>query len=114
MLTMFAYIVFFMAISSGSVFCGVRFGRKYEEILPITCMGIVLILFAFGILGILKAGIIVVALLVITLYILSANLLIKKRKFDDFLLAVFTPGFVVFLVIFIAFSFLNRGRLAYA
>lgn len=113
MSTMFAYIVFFMAISSGSVFCGARFGRKYEEILPITCMGIILILFVFGILGILRAGIIVVILLVITLYLLSAALLIKRRKFDDFLLAVFTPAFVIFLVIFIAFAFLNRGRLAY-
>lgn len=114
MSTMFAYIVFFMAISSGSVFCGTRFGRKYEEILPITCMGIVLILFFFGILGVLKAGVIAVVLLVITLYILSAALIIKKRRFDDFLLAVFTPGFVIFLVIFIALAFMNRGRLAYA
>lgn len=114
MLTILAYTVFFVAISSGSIFCSVRFGRKYEEILPITCMGTVMILFIFGILGILKTGIYVVVLLVITLYILSIALLIKKRNLAEFLLAVVTPGSVIFLVVCIAFAYLNHGRLAYS
>lgn len=113
MLTMLAYIVFFMAISSGSVFCAARFGRKYEEILPLTCMGTVLLLYIFGILGILKTGITVVVLLALTLYLLTAALLIKRRKTHAFLPAVFTPGFAVFLAACIAFAVLDRGRLAY-
>ena len=40
--------LFLGVLLSGSVFAAARFGRKFEEILPITCMGIVLVLFLFG------------------------------------------------------------------
>ena len=49
--------LFLAVLLSGSVFAAARFGRKFEEILPITCMGIVLLLFLFGAVGILGAGV---------------------------------------------------------
>lgn len=113
MIVMLAYSVFFLAVSSGSIFCCARYGRKYEEILPITCMGIVLVLFIFGILGILKVGIFAVMLLVITLYLLSAVTLITRKNWCAFLSAAVTPGSVIFLGVCVAFAFLNRGRVAY-
>lgn len=111
---MLTYIAFFLAISSGSIFCSARFGRKFEEILPITCMGIVLILFVFGVMGILKAGVLAVVLLVVMLYCMSAATLVKKKDWRIFLSAVVTPGAVIFLCAYIAFALLNHGRLAYA
>ena len=49
--------LFLGVLLSGSVFAAARFGRKFEEILPLTCMGIVLALFLFGAAGLLSAGV---------------------------------------------------------
>lgn len=54
--------LFFAVLLSGSVFAAARFGRKFEEILPITCMGIVLVLFLFGAVGLLSVGVYAVLL----------------------------------------------------
>ena len=54
--------LFLAVLLSGSVFAAAGFGRKFEEILPFTCMGIVLVLLLFGGAGLLSAGVYAVLL----------------------------------------------------
>ena len=54
--------LFLAVLLSGSVFAAAQFGRKFEETLPLTCMGIVLALFLFGVAGLLCAGVYAVLL----------------------------------------------------
>ena len=49
-------ILFFLCLSSGSVYAAARWGRKYEELLPVTGCAIVAVLFFFGVLGLLETG----------------------------------------------------------
>ncbi len=103
------------------ILCGVVAGifltkRRFEELLPINTMGIILILFLTGILGIpLSVGAVIVIILYIGIFACSGVFTIKKEKgqtvrhLKDNLL---TPAFVVFLFIFFALSYFDNGKLA--
>lgn len=113
---MLANILFLVILLCGAL-VGITVTRhRFEEILPISAMGIVLILFLTGILGIpLSAG----AVLVIVSYLVlgvgglfwhirregKGTVSLLKEK-------MLTPAFVVFLVIFFSLSFFDRGKLA--
>lgn len=113
---MLTNLLFFLILTLGAV-AGIAFsGRRFEEVLPIGAIGIVLILFVTGLFGIpLHFG----SIAVILLYVVLAGyglLRVGKRQdmtwrgfFTDRLL---TPAFFIFLVIFLGLSYLNDGRLA--
>ena len=92
-------LVFLILISSGSVFCSSYFNKRYEEILPISCAGIVLISFLFGLIGLLKYSTILICLICIVLIVLGIIKAIKDKNIKGLLLNTFTPGFVVFVVL---------------
>lgn len=48
---MISILLWFAALSSGSVLCAAIWKRRYEEILPITCSIIVMVLFLCDIAG---------------------------------------------------------------
>ena len=103
----------YIIISSGGVLCAAYFGKKYEEILPITCAGIVLIMFLFGVAGLLTLGVLVVCGISALLYILSFVRLYKTTSWKDVLCNTFTPAFFVFFIFYIGVSCFNYGKLAY-
>lgn len=108
---MFVQVLFFLLLSSGSVFCAALWNRKYEEILPITCMSFILILFLLGLFNILSAGVYIIAIISIGLYLFSIIWILKKRKMAEFLKSFFTLAFWGFIAIFILLTFLNKGKL---
>ena len=65
---MLVNLIFLMIISSGSLFCAAGFDKKYEQILPITCIGYSLILFLSGVFGNLKYGFYAVLILSVLMY----------------------------------------------
>lgn len=109
---MLTNLAFLALICSGSVFCAAWLKRTSEEILPITAMGMVCLVFVFGVLGFLKAGVIACLAVAAVLYVLCGVHLIFKRQLRDFLRHLVTPGFVVFVLLFLGLSLLNYGRLA--
>ena len=109
---MWTNILFFLLISSGSVFCIAFFKKPFEEILPITIMSIVLLIFVFGICGALYTGVIVSFVISIALYISSAIYVVKNKRIKAFITGALTPGFLIFLLVFFAFSVFNAGKLA--
>lgn len=103
----------FAALSSGSVLCAAIWKRRYEEILPITCSIIVMVLFLCGIAGSLFFGGILVCILGIGTYITAALWVIRNKDWTTFAKNIFTPGFLAFIIIFACVCLFNFGRVAY-
>lgn len=91
--------LFFVVLLSGSVFAAARFGRRFEEILPVTCMGIVLTLFLFGAVGFLGAGVYAVLLAAVCFWAYGLLRGVKGGG-KQLIKGMFTPGFVVFCALF--------------
>ena len=75
-------------------------------------MGMVLVLFLFGLLGMLDAGVAFVYLLTFVFYGLAAVQLLRKRNIRQTLSNLVTPGSVLFAAACVLFSLWNRGKLA--
>ena len=77
---MLANFVFFMMLISGSVYAAIRYEKRFEQTMPVSVMAIVLILFAFGLMGALEIGMITLYALTIGLYILTAISIYHKME----------------------------------
>lgn len=106
-------LLFGALLSSGSALGAFGWKRKYEEILPITGLGTVLLLFLFGIFGRLGAGFYTVLGLAVLLWggalvcLVCAGDGVAAR-----LKAFFSPNFFLFALLYAYLFLLNRGRLA--
>ena len=77
---MLTNLVFFLMLISGSVYAAVQCEKRFECTLPICAMAMVLILFGFGLMGILEIGMLVLYALAIGFYILTAVSISRKWK----------------------------------
>lgn len=116
---MLVNLIFLLIISSGSIFCTVKFEKKYEEILPVTCLGYTLILFLSGILGNLIYGfyfvLIVSAFMYAGCFILLVNQIHKDRQYlKKVIRNIITPGFCFFFMFYLCSSLVLRGLLAHS
>ena len=82
---MLANFVFFMMLISGSVYAAIRYEKRFEQTMPVCVIAIVLILFAFGLMGILEIGMFVLYALAIGFYFLTAAQFTNKWKFGGVL-----------------------------
>ncbi|MEZ4628827.1 MAG: hypothetical protein R2912_12365, partial [Eubacteriales bacterium] len=80
--------------------------------MPLTIMGIILLLFLFGVFGLLGAGTVFLLILSAGMYLLSIIRTIQKRSFKPFLSNTFTPAFFGFAAMFALLTVLNYGKLA--
>ena len=104
-------LVFLLVISSGSIFSSAYFKTKYEEVLPITCTSIVLLSFVLGIIGLLKYSTYLVLLISLVLYIVTISKAIKNKNIRELINNTITPGFVLFIVLFLVFLIAIYGKL---
>lgn len=109
---MITNLVFFFVIAAGSVYGVARFEKRFEEMIPISVMGMVIILYLFGLMGYLRMGMIAIYAITIALYTLSVLYLMKERRWQSFFDHILTPGAILFAVLFAGFSIWNYGRLA--
>lgn len=105
-------VIWFAILSAGSIYGAAVWKKRYEEMLPVTCSAIVLILFVFGIAGNLKAGVAITELLAAVLYIFTVIHLIKSKDIQNFRKNLITPGGVIFCVILAGAYLFNYGKLA--
>lgn len=115
---MLSFILFFMLLSSPCLIGAVIYKRKYEDMLPISCMSLILIVFLFGIFGGLKPALSLLALVSIASYIVAIVLLVKafmkdKKLFSDAINSFFSAGFFIYLLLSLMAVFFNYGRLAH-
>lgn len=109
---MIAGILIFLALCAPGVWCAASRGRRFEELLPVSAMGIVLVLFVFGLLSKLEWGVYGLLLLGAYFYLLTGISLWKRKNRRTFRGNLVTPGFCIFLAAYCGLTLLNRGRLA--
>lgn len=85
-----------LILLSGSVLGAARFDRRFEEIIPITCIGIVLTLFVFGLLNHLLWGVYAVIAAALAMYGYAAFLCLQKEHRVSLLRNLITPGLFLF------------------
>ena len=110
---MLSVIVFGLVLRAGRVFAGVYFRRHFADSLPLSVMGLILVLYLAGIFSALKAGVFLVLGLALLLWILSGVRLIRETSMKEFLLKRFGSEGVYFIIIYIILVILNVGRLAW-
>lgn len=101
-----------LILSAGSALAAARWDRRYERTLPLCAMGMVLLLFLFGLLDRLEAGMVCLYILAAGCYLLTAAQLLRTRRLRDFLRNMLTPGAVVFLAAVVLLWRWNAGKLA--
>lgn len=91
-----------VAVSSGSVFCSSFFKKRWEEAVPATVFSMILVLYTFALLDILKAGVAVLTVMIAGLYIAAAIKIIRDHSYRAFIRNTFTPALFVFILLFLA------------
>ena len=105
-----ALCFFFLCLSACSAFCAARWERPFEDLLPISCGGILCILFCAGMAGFLKLGVVLIICLCALGWLLTLRE-IMGGGFARFRRAFFTPGFFLFLLFQALFAFCLWGKL---
>lgn len=106
-------IILYLVLLCGCFFGCAYFRRRFEEMLPLWCITIVLAMFLFGITGLLKAGAYFILPLALAAFIAGA-LRLKKMGAGDFRSRFLSPGFWLFALLYVALILFNRGRLLLA
>ena len=110
---MLSVIVFGLTLMACGVFAGVFFRRDFADTLPLSAMGLILVLYLAGFLGALKAGVFLILGLALLLYAISVPRLLKEKSAKQFLKNHFGAEGVYFIIIYVILVALNVGRLAW-
>ena len=110
---MLSVIVFGLTLMAGGVFAGAFFRRDFADMLPLSAMGLILVLYLAGFLGALKAGVFLILGLALLLYAISVPRLLKEKSAKQFLKNHFGAEGVYFIIIYVILVALNVGRLAW-
>lgn len=109
---MLTQIVLFGVLVSGSVLGSSVLKKRFEDILPITCAFIVLLLFLCGTMGAMKQGVYFVLAISCFLWIYSVYYVWKQKTIIQFIRFFVTPAFAIFSLAYIVLIYTNYGRLA--
>lgn len=102
------YLICVLLLSAGCVFAAARFELRYEETLPISLTALTLLLFLFGAVGLLEAGVWAVCAAALVLY--AAAFRLSAGKLRALAARVFSPAGVLFLLTLAGFFYINYGR----
>ena len=100
----FLVYIFLLAITGNTV---IFFKRRFEEMLPLSLMAIMLILYCCSIFGMLKGGYIIVFIFAI---LFPLFFFVKRNDYRDILSRIITPGFLIFTLLFAFVWILNLNR----
>ena len=106
------YFTGLLLLSAGGVYGAVRFSRRFEEVLPISIVCMVVVLQVFGLFGLLRIGIVLLFVAAPLFY--AAALLRIRREGRAAFQRVATPAALLYAVCFAGLIYLNYGRLPVA
>ena len=109
---MLTNLIFIALIGAGSVYAAAAHKKRFEETIPVCAMGAVLVLFLFGLLGVLQIGMIALSILAALLYLLTAATVIKEKNLRQTLRNLLTPGAAFFMLVFALLSVCNVEKVA--
>ncbi len=111
---MIADIFFIISICSPFLVVVFFAKKRAEELIPITCMSIIAVLYVFGMAGHINIGVLIILALTLTSVIAAFFYSIRKKEFITSLKNLLSPAFCFFLTLYVLFLFLDYGRVAYA
>ena len=88
--------------------------EKIDKTIPIAVMGIILIIYVFGLFNVLNIGVLsvgIVAGISMGYLIYSVIWNFKKKNIKEFFRRIFTPGIIIYILFWIIFLFINKRRL---
>lgn len=106
------FVFLFLILVSGSVFGSAAYRMRFEETLPLTCTGIVAVMFGAGLLGQMAAGIWAVYMIGLLLFLLSIVHAVRRKALKDVCKRIFTPGFLLYVLMFVLLILMHFGRVA--
>ena len=109
---MLTNLVFIALIGAGSVYTAAKYQKRFEETIPVCAMAVVLVLFLFGLLGVLAHGMVVLSSLAAMLYLLTAATVVKEKNLRQTLRNLLTPGAVFFMLVVALVSVCNVEMVA--
>lgn len=98
---MITIALYFFLICSGSAFACAYFTYKFEQVLPITVLSSVFLLYFFGLFDKLLSGVSFVFAVMITLWIIAIIQYFNTPKKKDIIKRFFTPSFMIYLILFL-------------
>ena len=108
------YIIMYIIIITISIFLKQILKGKIEEVIPISTIGMTLLIYIAGLSDNLKAGIyaIILIFVIITIYLLiKQNRLNKKDKKIKVFKEIITPGFVIFTILYIIYVLISQNKI---
>lgn len=105
---MIAGIILFLVLVSASVFFEIYFDEPFEKTIPISLLGIIFIMYIFGLLNILIFGIYFILIAAFVLYAAIAYHSFKTRAKTNIKKIINGP-FVIFSLFFFLTMYANRG-----
>jgi len=109
---MISIVLFILLLSSGSVFGAARYGKKYEETIPLTVFCSVELVFLFGLLNNLKLGFWVLCASAAVLYVLGIGRILREKSFRRVCTDLFTPAFFILIALMAIYAYAIVGRVA--
>ena len=110
---MISLLLFFLLLSSGSVFAAVYRKRAYEETVPLTIFCIVEVIFLFGLIDHLRWGVWAVCLVCVGLYAFALRRKLQTNAWKETASLLFTPAFFIFLVLLVIYAFCIVGWVSF-
>lgn len=108
------YVIIFFIILTYASMLTIIFKKKIEEVIPISIVEIILIIYLFGIFDKLQLGVKIVQIAtIIQLIAILIIILLKKDKEEvkKIVNRIITPGLFVYVILFISSIFINKGRI---
>ena len=108
-----SYCIIFSILITFATMLSITFKKRIEETMPISTVGIVLIIFLAGLLDNLKIGAIIVQILTIIQLIFILVTVLKKDKngIKEILGRILTPGLLIYTLLFIVNVIINQGKI---
>lgn len=101
-------ILFFVLLCSGSALVCALDKGNFEDVLPLTCTTIVLIGFAFGVVGLLPVSLYAIAAAAAAAFA-AAGYFLARRGTGSFMKRFFSPGFFIFAALYAFLVVINYG-----
>lgn len=104
------FLIVAFVLSSGSMYCSSKFNKRFEETLPISIFGVILLMYLFSYMGFMKAGVYLIIIVSIVLYLLSLYEIIFHDKRRTWIKNTFTPAFFIWVCMFLFLFAFHKNR----
>lgn len=104
-------ILIILIFSSASFYFATSKNKRFEEILPITTMSIIALLYVLGLIEKLKWAIVIIYILTGLFYFFGILSMIKKKNYRETLENMITPAYSMFLMLFFIICYFNHDKL---